>query len=249
MGKKAGKIAIEVNLLKQNKTITKKHGAMAHSRTLVTHTSSRSPVSEQYKTIRTNIEFSSLDQKIRSIVVTSSGPAEGKSTTAANLAVVFAQQGKKVLLMDGDMRKPTVHYTFQLPNLTGLTNVLSKQTEFTNAVKKTEVENLSVLVTGPIPPNPAELLGSQSMDKLMEDLYDAFEVILIDTPPVLAVTDAQILANKCDGTILVVNSGRTHVDAAVKAKDLLKTVNAKLLGVVLNQKKMSDSNYYYYYGE
>lgn len=249
MGKKAGKIAIEVNLLKQNKTITKKQGSMAHSRTLVTHTSSRSPVSEQYKTIRTNIQFSSLDQQIRSIVVTSSGPAEGKSTTAANLAVVFAQQGKKVLLMDGDMRKPTVHYTFQLPNLTGLTNVLSKQTEFANAIKKTEVENLSVLVTGPIPPNPAELLGSQSMDKLMEDLYDAYEVILIDTPPVLAVTDAQILANKCDGTILVVNSGRTHVDAAVKAKDLLETVNAKLLGVVLNQKKMSDSNYYYYYGE
>ncbi len=249
MGKTAGKKVVEVNLLKQNKMNSKKQGLMAHSRTLITHTSSRSPVSEQYKTIRTNIQFSSLDHQIRSIVVTSSGPAEGKSTTVANLAVVFAQQGKKVLLIDGDMRKPTVHYTFQLTNLIGLTNVLSKQTEFTNAVKKTDVENLSVLVTGPIPPNPAELLGSQAMDSLMEELYNVYDVILLDTPPVLAVTDAQILANKCDGTILVVNSGRTQVDAAVKAKDLLETVNAKLLGVVLNQKKTSDSNYYYYYGE
>lgn len=219
------------------------------SRNLITLTDPRSPISEQYKTIRTNIQFSVTDSEIRSIVVTSSGPEEGKSTTIANLAVVFAQQGKKVLLVDADMRKPTVHYTFRLDNIFGLTNILTKQRKLSDTYQATEIDNLYVLSCGPIPPNPAELLASQAMDELLKDAYQTFDMILFDTPPVLAVTDAQILASKANGTILVVHSQKTITDAAIKAKELLQSANSKLLGVVLNQRKQKDSHYYYYYGK
>lgn len=219
------------------------------SRNLITLTDPRSPISEQYKTIRTNIQFSVTDSEIRSIVVTSSGPEEGKSTTIANLAVVFAQQGKKVLLVDADMRKPTVHYTFRLDNIFGLTNILTKQRKLSDTYQATEIDNLSVLSCGPIPPNPAELLASQAMDELLKDAYQTFDMILFDTPPVLAVTDAQILASKANGTILVVHSQKTITDAAIKAKELLQSANSKLLGVVLNKRKQKDSHYYYYYGK
>jgi protein-tyrosine kinase len=219
----------------------------SNKRKLITHSNSRSPISEQYRTIRTNIQFSS-DLGIRTIVVTSSGPGEGKSTTIANLAVVFAQQGKKTLLIDADMRKPTVHYTFNLDNHLGLTTILTKRSELLPSIQETDIDHLSVLTTGPIPPNPAELLASQAMKDVLAGVEENFDVILIDTPPVLAVTDAQILANQCDGTILVIKSGETHVDAAVKAKELLVAANAKLLGTVLNSKKINESHYYYYYG-
>ncbi|WP_281352242.1 CpsD/CapB family tyrosine-protein kinase [Cytobacillus depressus] len=221
---------------------------VSNQRNLITMTDSRSPVSEQYRTIRTNIQFSSVDSTIKSLMVTSAGPAEGKSTTVANLAVVFAQQEKKVLLIDADMRKPTVHYTFRVHNNRGLTNVLTKQATLADAINETDQEHLYVLPSGPIPPNPAELLGSKAMDDFLSQAYKEFDIILFDTPPVLAVTDAQILANKCDGTILVVSSGKTEMEAATKAKEQLSAANAKLLGAVLNQKKVKDSHYYYYYG-
>lgn len=217
-------------------------------RSLITKTNPKSPISEQYRTIRTNILFSVVDRPLRSLMVTSSAPAEGKSTTVSNLAVVFAQQGKKVLLVDADLRKPTVHYTFRKDNHVGLTNVLTKQAPFQAAVKETDVDNLFVLTSGPIPPNPAELLGSSAMEELLAEAYKQFDLVLFDTPPVLAVTDAQILANQCDGTILVVHSGKTEIEAAQKAKELLINAKGKLLGVVLNQKKQKESSYYYYYG-
>lgn len=233
-----------VKRLKFNKKMPNIH---SNKRNLITHFNSLSPISEQYKTIRTNIQFST-DQGIRSIVVTSSGPGEGKSTTVANLAVTFAQQEKRTLLIDGDLRKPTVHYTFQVENQRGLTNVLTKRDDLFSCIQKTKIDHLSVLPTGPIPPNPAELLGSQAMKEFLNRAMENFDMILIDTPPVLAVTDAQILANQCDGTILVIKSGETQVDAAMKAKELLVAANGKLLGTVLNQKKVQDSHYYYYYG-
>lgn len=217
-------------------------------RKLITKLNPKSPISEQYRTIRTNIQFSSVDKEIRSILVTSSGPTEGKSTTVANLAVVFAQQGKTVLLIDSDLRKPTVHYTFNLTNTFGLTNVLAKQANLKDTMVQTDEKNLYVLPSGPIPPNPAELLGSKAMEDLMENVLQEFDIVLFDTPPVLAVTDAQILANRCDGTILVVSSGKTEIEQAVKAKEALLSVNATILGTVLNNKKVKQDQYYYYYG-
>jgi protein-tyrosine kinase len=226
-----------------------KKSVNSNQRNIITHLDPRAPISEQYRTIRTNIQFSSVDESIKSLLITSSGPGEGKSTTVANLAIVFAQQGKRVLLIDADLRKPTVHYTFQLNNHIGLTNVLTKQSTIDASVNKTDIDNLFVMSSGPIPPNPAELLGSKAMDEFLESALQLYDMVIFDTPPVLAVTDAQILANKCNGTILVVNSGKTEIEPAVKAKELLVSSNGKLLGVVLNNKKVKDSQYYYYYGK
>ncbi|UZJ79336.1 CpsD/CapB family tyrosine-protein kinase [Fictibacillus sp. KU28468] len=217
-------------------------------RSLITHNNPKSPISEQYRTIRTNIQFSSVDHENRVLMVTSAGPAEGKSTTVANLAVVLAQQGKSVLLVDGDLRKPTVHYTFKVSNIHGITNVLTRQLSLDDAVQRTKVEELFVLPSGPIPPNPSELLNSKAMEMMVEDASQKYDYVLFDSPPVLAVTDAQVLSSHCDGVVLVTSSGQTEKDEALKAKELLENANAKILGVVLNGKESNSTNYYYYYG-
>lgn len=226
---------------KSRKAVQRRH--------LITKQHTASPISEQYRTIRTNIQFSTVDEQLRTLMVTSSSPGEGKTTTATNLAVIFAQEGKKVLLVDTDMRRPTVHYTFSLANTYGLTSVLTKQIELADAVQTSDVENLSILTSGPIPPNPAELLNTKAMDEFFQTAKDEFDLVLFDSPPVLAVTDAQILANKCDGTILVVSSGSTEEEQALKAKELLVSAKGKILGVVLNKRKMKRTDAYsYYYG-
>jgi len=217
-------------------------------RMLITHLNPKSPIAEQYRTIRTNIDFSIADRNLRSLVVTSSGPGEGKSMTTANLAVVMAQQGRKVLLVDADLRKPTVHYTFRLVNTEGLSNLLTKRAKLTDVLTKTDVDNLYVITSGPIPPNPAELLSSRAMHDFMTEALGIFDIIIFDTPPVLAVTDAQILSSQVDGTVLVVASGKTEKDAALEAKDLLQKSQARILGVVLNRQPIKNSRYYYYYG-
>jgi capsular exopolysaccharide synthesis family protein len=217
-------------------------------RRLLAHNSPKDPVAEQYRTIRTNIQFSNVDQDIKTIVLTSSGAEEGKSTTSANLATVYAQQGLNVLLIDADLRKPTGHYTFRLENHIGLTNVLTRQSTLAQAVQESEIPHLSVLTSGPIPPNPSELLASAQMTELLKEMKEQFDMIIFDTPPILAVADAQILANQVDGTILVVSSGKTEKDAALKSKELLSNAQGKLLGVVLNNRKVEEGNYYYYYG-
>ncbi|ASS89477.1 CpsD/CapB family tyrosine-protein kinase [Aeribacillus pallidus] len=223
-------------------------GMKQKQRTLITALNPKSPISEQYRTIRTNIQFSSVDHEIRSIMITSTGPGEGKSTTAENLAVVFAQQGKQVLLIDADLRKPTVHYTFRLQNIHGLTSVLLRNATLQEAVSVSEVDHLDVLTSGPIPPNPAELLSSRSMVELLKEAYDQYDIVIIDSPPLLAVADAQILANQVDASIMVVASGKTEREAALKGKESLLSAKSKLLGVVLNGKPQKDSHYYYYYG-
>ena len=219
------------------------------ARKLITVKNPKSVVSEQFKTIRTNINFSMPDKDIKSIVVTSSTPGEGKSTISSNSAVVFAQSGKKVLLVDADMRKPTSHHTFGISNSTGLSTVLTRQQTVDQVVHKTEIEGLQVITSGPIPPNPAELLGSKMMDQLISQLTEQYDLVIFDAPPVLSVTDSQILANKSEGTILVVNSGMAEKDGVLKAKEALVASKANILGVVLNNYVLEKDHYYYqYYG-
>ncbi|WP_203363403.1 CpsD/CapB family tyrosine-protein kinase [Bacillus sp. REN10] len=218
-------------------------------RKLITVLDPKSPISEQFRTIRTNIMFSSIDQEIRSLIVTSPNPGEGKSTTSANVAIVFAQQGKKVLLVDADLRKPTMHHTFEVSNTIGLTNVLTRQKDLSVATQETSINQLHILCSGPIPPNPAELLGSYMMAEFLQQAYEEYDIVIFDTPPVLLVTDAQIVANQCEASILVVNSGQTNIDTAAKAKEVLRSAKAKVLGVVLNNMSNKKLGYDYYYGK
>lgn len=225
-------------------------GTQTHAVSLITLIDPSSPISEQYRTIRTNIQFaSSADKQIKTIVITSSGPSEGKSTTSANLAVVFAKSGQRVLLVDADMRKPTVYKTFSLNNASGLSTVLSTSTSVLEAATKTVIDNLSVLTSGPKPPNPSELLGSARMNQVMEEAKNLYDVVIFDMPPVVAVTDAQIMASKADGTILVVRENVARKESLTKARDLLNMVQARIVGVIYNGAEHSkDSGYYYYYG-
>lgn len=182
-------------------------------------------------------------------MVTSSGPAEGKSTTIANLAVVTAQGEKKTLLIDADLRRPTAHHTFDLANRQGLTTVIAGQASLADVVQKTSEPMLDIVTAGPIPPNPAEMLASNAMSRIMSEASRHYDQIFYDCPPVIAVTDAQILASKVDGVIFVIDAGRTNKELALKAKNLLAIAQANVLGAVLNNKKMGrDSAYYYYYG-
>lgn len=214
---------------------------------LITIADKTSLIAEQYRTIRTNIQFASADRKIQTIVVTSPGPSEGKSTTSANLAVVFANSGQRVLLVDADMRKPTVHRTFGLSNENGLSKVLSSNNSVLEMAQPSMVDNLSILTSGPKPPNPSELLGSTRMNQVIEEARHLYDVIIFDMPPVVTVTDAQIMASKADGTLLVVRENVTRKDALTKAKDLLEMVQARVLGVVYNgTKDVKDQSYYYY---
>ncbi|WP_148359290.1 CpsD/CapB family tyrosine-protein kinase [Peribacillus simplex] len=213
---------------------------------LIAQTNPKSPITEQYRIIRTNIQFSSVDKEIKTIVVTSAEPNDGKSTTAANLAIVLAQEEKKVLLVDADLRKPSIHYAFNLSNIHGITSVLTKKMDLRKTISNSNVPNLDILTSGPIPPNPSELLNSKAIETAINEMKGIYDYIIFDTPPVLIVTDSQIVANKCDGVIMVVASGKTNKQSAVKAKELLEKANTALLGVVLNGIESNTSSYYYY---
>lgn len=227
-----------------------RHNQHASAVSLVTLADKASPVAEQYRTIRTNIQFASASRKMQTVVVTSAGSGEGKSTTTANLAVVLADSGQRVLLVDADMRKATVHKTFHLANDTGLSLYLSSNQQIEAVVQPTSIANLSILTAGPKPPNPSELLGSKRMDQFLEDACRLYDVILFDMPPVVAVTDAQIMASKVDGTLMVVREEVTRKDALVNAKKLLDLVQAHILGVVYNGAENGrGQDYYYYYGK
>ncbi|MCP8967845.1 CpsD/CapB family tyrosine-protein kinase [Ectobacillus sp. SYSU M60031] len=226
-----------------------KRKAVQGERQLIAQTAPKSPVTEQYRNIRTNIQFAAVGASLRSVVVTSANPAEGKTTTTANLAVVFAQQGQRVLLVDADLRKPALHTVLKEKNLQGLTSVLAGQKTLQACIRKTAADNLSFLPSGPVPPNPAEMLGSPKMKDILQELQEKFDLIIFDTPPALAVTDAQVLANICDGSILVVRSGQTDRESAQKATALLQSTSARLLGGILNDQEQKGQDYYYYYGK
>lgn len=216
-------------------------------RKLITHLFPKSTISEQFRMIRSNIMFSGVDHEIKKLVITSAAPSAGKSTTAANIAVAYAQAGKKVLLIDGDLRKPTVHYTFEIKNVFGLSNLITDQIGIDKAVQNTQVDNLSILASGPIPPNPSELLGSKRFKELIESFEQYFDMIIIDTPPVLAVTDAVIMSTVADGTILVTDVETNNKQHLIKAKEVLQKSDANILGIVLNNVEKSSKDDYYYY--
>ncbi|MFL0268822.1 CpsD/CapB family tyrosine-protein kinase [Candidatus Clostridium radicumherbarum] len=206
----------------------------------------KSHAAEAFRTLRTNIQFSSLDEELKTLVITSTQPGEGKSTVISNLGITMAQSGKKVLLIDCDLRKPTIHKKLGISNQDGLTTLLAKEKSFLEAIRTTNIHNFFVLTSGPIPPNPAELLGSKKMRALIEELKGQFDVILFDAPPVLAVTDAQILATYCDGVVFVASFRQAEKQALVTAKELISKVGGKLIGVVINKIPNNSRSYYYY---
>jgi capsular exopolysaccharide synthesis family protein len=206
----------------------------------------KSMAAESYRTLRTNIEYSSFDKEYRVIVVTSSEPEEGKSTTAGNLALCMAQGDKKVMLIDCDLRKPTLHRKFKVSNLIGLSDVMIGKADLSIAAHRYN-KSLFLLTAGKISPNPSEMLSSKVMSYLLESLKETFDYIILDTPPLKVVTDSQILSTKADGTILVVRAEKTKRESVKNAVDLLKNVNANIIGIVLNGIDASRNKYDYYY--
>ena len=204
---------------------------------LITHYNPTSPISEQYRIIRTNIQFASIDKPMKNIVVTSAAPETGTTTTIANLGVVIAQQDKKVLLVDADLRSPSLHMLFRHNNKVGLTNVLTDMFSTEEAITRTPIKNLDLLTCGPLPPNPSELLSSKRMEQVIHQLGTYYDFLLFDSPPIINYSDTQILANICDGSLLVLKSGKTKKDEAAIATSNLVNCQAKLIGAVLNQMK------------
>ncbi|RYL95754.1 polysaccharide biosynthesis tyrosine autokinase [Sporolactobacillus sp. THM7-4] len=213
---------------------------------LITLSQENFSFSEQYRTLRTNISFTKAGGGLKSLLVTSANAGEGKSTTASNLAVVMAQQGKQVLLIDADTRKPSQYKIFKRDNRRGLTNVLSGQASFNDVLQATTLDQLFLLTSGPVPPNPADLLSSPEMAAVIRQAEEQFDQVIIDSPPSLAVSDAQLLADLCDGILLVVKSGSAELDQVRRAAEMFSKVKGQLLGVVLNDKKVGRKERYYY---
>lgn len=215
--------------------------------TLITISDPRSPVAEAYRSLRTNLEFSNLDKSLRSLLVTSAGADEGKSTTLANLAVTMAQAGKPVILIDCDLRRPSQHQIFNLKNSVGISDMVRDETALANPpLQDTAVPNLKVLTSGQLPPNPSEVLGSRRMEEIIAALLTRADILLFDAPPVIAVTDAAVLSSKVDGVLLIVSAGKTKRENAKKAQQLLEKVNARVVGAVLNNVKFDSSMQSYY---
>lgn len=217
----------------------------------ITHYDSWSPVSEAYRAIRTNLQFAGAGKQLKTLAFTSAVPGEGKSTTVANLAIVMGQDDKHILLIDCDMRKPVIHRRFGLLNR-GLSNCFAEDLPLKEVIQADVFPNLDVVTSGPVPPNPAELLGSKKMKALLQEAAEAYDYVFLDMPPVLAVTDAALMSSQVDGTVLILGSGDISPDEGKQAKSLLEKVHANILGVILNkvpQHHKSGYYYYYYYDE
>lgn len=205
----------------------------------------KSLIAESYRSLRSNIAYSSFDDEYQIISVTSSVPAEGKSTTAINLAVSLSQLEKKVLLIDCDMRKPSLHKKLGISNISGLTDLLVGKKNVEDASKKRS-KFLTILTAGTIPPNPAEMLDSKVMSDFLEECRNHYDHIILDTPPLQAVTDAQVLSTKADGTLMVIKANFTKKNDVESAVDMIKKVNGKIIGTVLNATKDNNKKYHYY---
>jgi capsular exopolysaccharide synthesis family protein len=222
--------------------------------TIITMSQPRSPVAEAYRSLRTNLQFSSIDNPLKTIVVTSASPSDGKTSVVSNLATVMAQNGKEVVVMDSDLRRPRIHKIFSLSNRIGLSDYFIRPSDqMAGVMKSSKVKGLSIITSGSLPPNPSELLNSAKMMEVVNVLGTHFDIVILDTPPLLAVTDALVLAPRVDGVILVIDPTKTKRGALRHAIEQLQQVKANLLGVVLNNIKISRSQYYYnrnyYYGK
>lgn len=225
-------------------------GTQSAAINLVTHYSPKSPISEAFRTMRTNIHFADPDHLITTLLVTSAGPSEGKSTIVSNLAITIANSGRKTLLIDCDLRKPNLHNLFETDRDPGLTNILSGKMSQEEGIRDTKIENLSLITSGPIPPNPTEMVDSQVMRSQIESFQKDFDMILFDSPPIVAVTDAAIISSYTAGVLLVVELGRSRGSSVNRGIDLLDKVKANLLGIVTNNISSGyryDYGYYYYY--
>lgn len=208
----------------------------------------KSIVSEKVRGIRSNIMFSGVEE-IRSIIVTSEKPAAGKSIVSANIAITYAQAGYKTLIIDGDMRKPTQHYHFETTNYDGLSNLIIGKSDFDKAIRSTRINNLDLLTSGPIPPNPSELIASSNFTSILDKLFSIYDFILIDTPPVISVTDAQVYLRNVDDCVLVIDTEHNNKNEIKKAKRLIEQADGHLLGAILNKTPKEKSSTYYYYGD
>ncbi|TMV47494.1 CpsD/CapB family tyrosine-protein kinase [Paenibacillus mesophilus] len=215
--------------------------ALTNKKPLLSYLNPVSPIAETYRSLRANIQFCSLDQPVRTVLVTSAKGGEGKTTTAANLAILFAEEKKRVLLVDADLRNPSLHHVFSRANRVGITNTLSDQSDVQEAIQDTSIDRLSLLTTGPIPTNPAELLAKFRLEKTFREIKQSFDIVIVDSPPVLPVTDSLLLSSQCDGVVLVLQSGKTKREDARKTVQALELAQCRLLGTVLNNKRTKRS--------
>lgn len=232
----------------KNKTKDQKQLEQDYLKNLITKNDPKAPASEAFREIRTNLHYMSVDKELKTLVVTSPSLGEGKTVTAVNMAVALAKSGKSVLVIDADLRKPKVHHYFGIENDKGLTNIIKGDIDEkeVNSLTLRGIPNLSVIPSGPIPPNPAEILSSNKMKQFLENLKGKYDVIIIDTPPVGQVTDAAILAGIADGTILVFACNQTRIDMAKRAKKALASVNSNIIGTVLTKLDTGRAKYYNY---
>jgi capsular exopolysaccharide synthesis family protein len=213
---------------------------------LITTKFPRSPISEAFRAIRTNLQFASIDHPLRTILVTSPSPGEGKTTISANLSIVIAQGNQSVVLVDADLRRPKVHKLLQQSNRVGLTDqFIHSQDESVNTIKQSVIEGLKIITSGNLPPNPSEILSSEKMLEILNHLRDQFKTVILDSPPILVVPDAVALAARVDGVLLVLKPTVTKWNELSQAVKQLRQVKANLLGVIINDVKIKKSSMYY----
>lgn len=213
---------------------------------LIVESRPKSAEAEAYKTLRTNVQYSSISKKIKTLLVTSADSKDGKSTVCSNLGVTFSQNGQSVIILDCDFRKPSIHKFFNISNSAGITDILLGEEKLEETIQHYN-SNTDILTAGNIPPNPSEILGSQSMINLLSFLSERYDIVIIDSPPVGVVTDAQIISASVDGTLVVIRAEETKAKRVTEAVNLLKKVDANIIGMVLNEAQTINKSYSDYY--